>query len=224
MSDLTFTVPWSALCSDNRKFISGQFILSKEYRESKQAIGLLSVAAARWWCGSPIDGAAISTGPRTPRTASRRGRACGGMTARCGGSCGASARTGPRTRRWRGRWSRFGPLTDSRTSPILAMMPTPRWDDPDSFQDRLPTDYNARGVFADGPQPPTNPLGRLQGGRAADASRQALPANVARAALSRVGKVRQKLKLALFVHKPKPPARPIVTSVHNDPAPVSPSE
>ena len=47
MSDLTFTVPWSALCSDNRKFISGQFILSKEYRESKQAIGLLSVAAAR---------------------------------------------------------------------------------------------------------------------------------------------------------------------------------
>jgi len=47
MSDLTFVVPWSALCSDNRKFISGQFILSKEYRESKQAIGLLSVAAAR---------------------------------------------------------------------------------------------------------------------------------------------------------------------------------
>ena len=104
------------------------------------------------------------------------------------------------------------------------MMPTPRWDDPDSFQDRLPTDYNARGVFADGPQPPTNPLGRLQGGRAADAGRQALPANVARAALSRAGKTRQKLKLALFVHQPKPPARPIVTSVHNDPAPVSPSE
>lgn len=47
MSDLTFVVPWSALCSDNRKFISGQFILSKEYRESKHAIGLLSVAAAR---------------------------------------------------------------------------------------------------------------------------------------------------------------------------------
>ena len=47
MPNLTFTIPWSALCSDNRKFISGQFILSKEYRESKQAIGLLSVAAAR---------------------------------------------------------------------------------------------------------------------------------------------------------------------------------
>jgi len=47
MADLSFWVPWSALCSDNRKFISGQFILSKEYRESKQAIGLMSVAAAR---------------------------------------------------------------------------------------------------------------------------------------------------------------------------------
>lgn len=47
MPAITFTVPWSALCSDNRKFISGQFILSKEYRESKHAIGLLSVAAAR---------------------------------------------------------------------------------------------------------------------------------------------------------------------------------
>ncbi len=47
MPNLTFSIPWSALCSDNRKFISGQFILSKEYRESKHAIGLLSVAAAR---------------------------------------------------------------------------------------------------------------------------------------------------------------------------------
>ena len=81
----------------------------------------------------------------------------------------------------------------------------------------LPRDYNAKGVFAEGPQPPSNPLARLQGGRAADASQHALPANVARAALSRAGKVRQKLKLALFVHKPKPPARPIVTSVHHDP-------
>ena len=47
MSDLTFTIPWSALCSDNRKFISGRFILTKEYRESKQTIGLLALAAAR---------------------------------------------------------------------------------------------------------------------------------------------------------------------------------
>lgn len=44
---LSFLVPWSALCSDNRKFINGQFILTKEYRESKQAIGLLAQAAAR---------------------------------------------------------------------------------------------------------------------------------------------------------------------------------
>ena len=96
-------------------------------------------------------------------------------------------------------------------------MASPRWDDPDSFGPMLPRDYNAKGVFAEGPQPPSNPLGRLQGGRSADASKQALPANVARVALSRPGKVRQKLKLALFVHKPKPPAHPIVTSVHNEP-------
>ncbi len=44
---LTFRVPWVALCSDNRKFISGQFILSKEYRESKQVIGQLALAAAK---------------------------------------------------------------------------------------------------------------------------------------------------------------------------------
>jgi hypothetical protein len=77
-------------------------------------------------------------------------------------------------------------------------MATPRWDDPETFSDRLPRDYNARGVFAEGPQPPSNPLVRLQGGRAADASQQALPANVAR--------------VALFVHKPKPPAHPVVTT------------
>ena len=56
----------------------------------------------------------------------------------------------------------------------------------------------------------SNPLARLQGGRAADASQHALPANVARAALSRAGKVRQKLKLALFVHKPRPPLHPTI--------------
>lgn len=47
MRELTFSVPWSGLCSDNRKFINGQFILTKEYRESKQLIGQLSLAAAR---------------------------------------------------------------------------------------------------------------------------------------------------------------------------------
>lgn len=93
---------------------------------------------------------------------------------------------------------------------------TLRWDDPESFHGRLPRDYNAKGVFAEGPQPPTNPLVRVQGGRAADASRHALPVNVARAVLSRAGKVRQKLKLALFVHRPKPPVRPIVSVLRND--------
>lgn len=96
-------------------------------------------------------------------------------------------------------------------------MTRPRWDDPTTFGPRLPPDYNARGVFAEGPQPPTNPLGRLQSGRRADVSGTALPANLARAVLSRAGKTRQKLKLALFVHKPKPPARPVITSVHNEP-------
>jgi len=47
MADLSFWVPWPALCSDNRKFVSGQFILTKEYRESKTLIGQLSLVAAR---------------------------------------------------------------------------------------------------------------------------------------------------------------------------------
>lgn len=89
---------------------------------------------------------------------------------------------------------------------------TPRWDDPESFRDRLPSDHNARGVFAEGPQPPSNPLARVQGGRPVDASRHALPTNVARAVLSRAGQVRQKLKLALFVHTPRPPRHPIIST------------
>lgn len=45
-TELTFRVPWEALCSDNRKYVTG-YILSKEYRESKQLIGALSMAAAK---------------------------------------------------------------------------------------------------------------------------------------------------------------------------------
>jgi len=44
---LTFWIPWEAMCSDNRKFVSGSFILTKEYRASKELIGALSAAAAR---------------------------------------------------------------------------------------------------------------------------------------------------------------------------------
>lgn len=44
---LVFDVPWSALCSDNRKYLSGKFILTTEYRQSKTAIGLLSKVAAK---------------------------------------------------------------------------------------------------------------------------------------------------------------------------------
>lgn len=47
MDALTFSVPWAALCSDNRKFVSGSFILTKEYRASKELIGQLALAAAR---------------------------------------------------------------------------------------------------------------------------------------------------------------------------------
>jgi Holliday junction resolvase RusA-like endonuclease len=43
---LTFSVPWAALISDNRKYVTG-YILSKEYREAKQLIGQLALAAAR---------------------------------------------------------------------------------------------------------------------------------------------------------------------------------
>jgi Holliday junction resolvase RusA-like endonuclease len=42
----TFSVPWAALCSDNRKFVKG-YILSGEYRQSKELIGQLALAAAR---------------------------------------------------------------------------------------------------------------------------------------------------------------------------------
>ena len=48
MSDkpLTFSVPWAALISDNRKYVTG-YILSKEYREAKTLIGQLAMAAAK---------------------------------------------------------------------------------------------------------------------------------------------------------------------------------
>ena len=45
-TQLSFRVPWEALCSDNRKYVSG-YILSKEYRESKQLIATLSTVAAK---------------------------------------------------------------------------------------------------------------------------------------------------------------------------------
>jgi Holliday junction resolvase RusA-like endonuclease len=43
---LTFSVPWAALISDNRKYVTG-YILSKEYREAKTLIGQLAMAAAK---------------------------------------------------------------------------------------------------------------------------------------------------------------------------------
>jgi Holliday junction resolvase RusA-like endonuclease len=43
---LTFTVPWNALVSDNRKYVTG-YILSTEYRKAKALIGLLAAAEAK---------------------------------------------------------------------------------------------------------------------------------------------------------------------------------
>jgi hypothetical protein len=43
---LTFDVPWDALVSDNRKYVTG-YILSKEYRQAKQLIAEFAIAAAK---------------------------------------------------------------------------------------------------------------------------------------------------------------------------------
>ena len=46
MTSLTFSVPWNALVSDNRKYVTG-YILSTEYRKAKALIGLLAAAEAK---------------------------------------------------------------------------------------------------------------------------------------------------------------------------------
>lgn len=46
MKPLTFSVPWAALISDNRKFIKG-YILSSEYRAAKDLIGQFALSAAK---------------------------------------------------------------------------------------------------------------------------------------------------------------------------------
>lgn len=47
-AQLIFRVPWSALCSDNRKYVRG-YVLSKQYRDSKQEVGDHAIDAARQW-------------------------------------------------------------------------------------------------------------------------------------------------------------------------------
>jgi Holliday junction resolvase RusA-like endonuclease len=49
---LTFSVPWAALCSDNRKF-KYRYILSDQYREAKLVIGTLAKKSAKI-CGWPL--------------------------------------------------------------------------------------------------------------------------------------------------------------------------
>jgi Holliday junction resolvase RusA-like endonuclease len=43
---LTFSVPWAALCSDNRKF-KYRYVLSPQYRAAKLLVGTLASAAAK---------------------------------------------------------------------------------------------------------------------------------------------------------------------------------
>jgi Holliday junction resolvase RusA-like endonuclease len=43
---LTFTVPWAALCSDNRKF-KYRYVLSPQYRAAKLLVGTLAKEAAK---------------------------------------------------------------------------------------------------------------------------------------------------------------------------------
>jgi len=49
---LIFSVPWTALCSDNRKF-KYRYILSDQYREAKLVIGTLAKKSAKTF-GWPI--------------------------------------------------------------------------------------------------------------------------------------------------------------------------
>ena len=45
-NQLTFSIPWKSLCSDNRKYLSRKFILSPQYRQAKAVIGLIAKSAA----------------------------------------------------------------------------------------------------------------------------------------------------------------------------------
>lgn len=45
-NQLSFFVPWKALCSDNRKYLSRKFVLSPQYRQAKTIVSLLAKSAA----------------------------------------------------------------------------------------------------------------------------------------------------------------------------------
>lgn len=49
--ELIFDLPWHALCSDNRKYISRRFVLGNRYRKSKSLIGRIAAMAAheQYW-------------------------------------------------------------------------------------------------------------------------------------------------------------------------------
>lgn len=95
----------------------------------------------------------------------------------------------------------------------------PRWDDPSTFGPHLPPDYTPAGVFADGPQPPRNPLTKLQAPAPSDARAGALPAKLARAVLTMDARRAGRLKLSRFSHRPKPPQTPQISAFRLDVAP-----
>ena len=45
-NQLSFFIPWHTLCSDNRKYLSGHFVLSAQYRKAKKLVGLYAMVAA----------------------------------------------------------------------------------------------------------------------------------------------------------------------------------
>lgn len=44
---LVVVVPWDGLCSDNRKFLSGKFILSQEYRAARELLAVHAKVAMK---------------------------------------------------------------------------------------------------------------------------------------------------------------------------------
>ncbi len=46
MPSLIFSVPWAALCSDNRKF-KFRFVLSQQYRDAKLLVGTIAKKSAK---------------------------------------------------------------------------------------------------------------------------------------------------------------------------------
>lgn len=167
MADLTFSIPWSALCSDNRKFISGQFILSKEYRESKQAIGLLSVAAARKAKWTRAEGPlALEVVVREPDR--RRRDLNWSKNAKDGITAGEGVWWDDSQVRWElWRFDESGPPDKALAGAVVTIRTLDGFKDaPDIGADAKPTVGRSRELRADAPPRLQRPR-RVRGGAAA---------------------------------------------------------